>query len=219
METAPAVSCIAWARRTWPIARSRDGRVRRSMKSRSAWPSTESRISPRRPETVRPGGSSMRTFAPPGIFGAVLAVALAFASGGAAAGPPGYEPAYFGGETVTINAIEVKQNEHVLEHASAELYAVVYPLVARNAGLVPQCNPCDHAGNGIDPGDFHDHVLDSIPADPGGGEFSPLWHVLAVRPNYTAEAAVDAFTDAGYAVEVDTGHYFLCSVVNLRAAG
>jgi hypothetical protein len=120
---------------------------------------------------------------------------------------------------VTINAIEVKQNDHVLEHATAELYAVVYPLAARNAGLVPQCNPCDHAGNGIDPGDFHDHVLDSIPADPGSGEFSPLWHVLAVRPNYTAdpahnaavneaylsqlplksEAAVDAFVDAGYA--------------------
>lgn len=71
------------------------------------------------------------------------------------------------------------------------------------------------------------------------GEFSPLWHVFAIRPNYTAdpvhnaavnaaylsqlplksEAAVDAFIDAGYAVEVDTGHYFLCSVVNAHAAG
>ena len=181
----------------------------------------------------------MHKLARHGIGAAMIAVALAFASGGAAAGPPGYEPAYFGGETVTINAIEVKQNEHALEQASAELYVVVYPLVARNAGFVPQCNPCDHAGNGIDPGDFHDHVLDSIPADPGGGEFSPLWHVLAVRPNYTADpahnaavnaaylsqlplksdAAVDAFVDADYAVEVDTGHYFLCSVVNVHAAG
>ena len=181
----------------------------------------------------------MHKLARHGIGAAMIAVALAFASGGVAAGPPGYEPAYFGGETVTINAIEVKQNEHALEQASAELYVVVYPLVARNAGFVPQCNPCDHAGNGIDPGDFHDHVLDSIPADPGGGEFSPLWHVLAVRPNYTAdpahnaavnaaylsqlplksEAAVEAFVDAGYAVEVDTGHYFLCSVVNVHAAG
>src|SRR4029450_14053024 len=109
----------------------------------------------------------MSEFALPGIGAVVLAGALA--SGGAAAGPPGYEPAYFGGETVTINAIEVKQNEHALEHASAELYVVVYPLVARNAGLVPQCNPCDHRVNGIDPGDFHDHLLDSITAAPRGG--------------------------------------------------
>jgi hypothetical protein len=34
-----------------------------------------------------------------------------------------------------------------------------------------------------------------------------------------SEAAVDAFIDAGFAVEVDTGHYFLCSVVNAHAAG
>src|SRR5436309_12528620 len=57
----------------------------------SARPSTESRISSRRPETVRTGGSSMRKLALPGIGAAVPAVALAFASGGAAAGPPGYE--------------------------------------------------------------------------------------------------------------------------------
>ena len=49
----------------------------------------------------------MRKFALPSIGAAVIAVALAFASGGAAAGPPSYEPAYFGGQTVTINAMEV----------------------------------------------------------------------------------------------------------------
>jgi hypothetical protein len=177
----------------------------------------------------------MLKFALPGVGAAVIAVALAFASGGAAAGPPSYEPAYFDGQTVTINAIEVPQNDAVLANATADLYAVIYPKVARDAGFVPQCNPCDH-GNGPS---FHDHVLDSIPSNPGAGEFSPLWHVFAIRPNYTAdpahnaavnaaylsrlplksEAAVDAFIDAGYAVEVDTGHYFLCSVVNAHAAG
>jgi hypothetical protein len=60
-----------------------------------------------------------------------------------------------------------------------------------------------------------------------------------VRPNYTgdpahnaavnaayvsqlplkSEAAVDAFIGAGYAAEVDSAHYFLCSVVNAHAAG
>ena len=163
----------------------------------------------------------MRVFAL-STFAAVAAV-LVFASEGAA-GPPAYEPAYFGGQTVTINAIDVKNNENALEHASAEIYIVVYPQAARDAGFVPQCNPCDH-------------VLDSIPADPGHGEFSPLWHVLIVRPNFTndaahnaavnaaylsqlplkSEASVDAFIDAGYAVEVDTGHYFLCAVLNPNA--
>jgi hypothetical protein len=32
-----------------------------------------------------------------------------------------------------------------------------------------------------------------------------------------SEAVVDAFVAAGFAVEVDTGHYFLCSVVNAHA--
>ena len=165
---------------------------------------------------------------------AVAATVVLAASAGAA-GPPSYEPAYFGGQTVTINAMEVPFQQAVLTHASAEIYIVIYPMVALDAGLVPQCNPCDHGGGPT----FHDHVLDSIPGNPGSGEFSPLWHVLIVRPNYTAdpahnaavnaaylsqlplksEAAVDAFINAGYAVEVDTGHYFLCAVVNVHAAG
>ena len=165
-------------------------------------------------------------------FALLLAAALglAFALSGSGAARPGYEPAYFGGTTVTINAIEVHQNPNTLAHATADFYLVVYPQVALDAGLVPQCNPCDHAGNGITPDDFHDHVLDSIPGNPGHGEFSPLWHVFAIVPipgkeaQYTShlpvksEAGVDALIDAGLAVEVDTSFYFLCSVVNANAA-
>ncbi len=162
-------------------------------------------------------------------IGALLLMAGVVVVAGAAAGPPGYEAAYYNGQTVTMNSIAVSQQEGVLAHATAELYAVFYPKVALDAGLVPQCYPCDRPP--------HDHVLDSIPSDPGGGEFSPLWHVLAIRPNYTtdaahnaavnaaylsqlplkSEAAVDAFVDAGYAVEVDTGQYFICSIVNANA--
>jgi hypothetical protein len=40
---------------------------------------------------------------------------------------PGYEPAYYNGTTVTINAIEVPQNKGPLENAAAEFYQVVYP--------------------------------------------------------------------------------------------
>jgi hypothetical protein len=108
----------------------------------------------------------------------------------------------------------------------------------------PQCNPCDHQGNGIDVTDFHDHVLDSIPGWPGHGEFSPLWHVFLIVPAYTGDPAHDAAVNAAYAAqlptrsedavdalletrlgdgspvaaEIDLHFYFLCSVVSANAA-
>lgn len=166
---------------------------------------------------------------------------------GVSAKKPEYELAYINGETVTINAIEVPQ--HAPLQAQADLYLVVYPIGWETLGVPsPQCNPCDHEGDGIDFFDFHDHILDSMPSAPGHGEFSPLWHVFGVAPAYsfftggdpanddavgaayaqylptTSEAAVDALLDARLpngspvAIEVDTGSYFLCSVVNQHAA-
>jgi hypothetical protein len=159
---------------------------------------------------------------------------------------PGYEQAYVNGQTVTINAIEVPQ--HVPPRAQADFYQVVYPIDWAARGLAPpQCNPCDHEGNGVDFTDFHDHVLDSMPSRPGHGEFSPLWHVFVVLPAYsfitgrdpsldeaiaaayalhiptTSEAAVDDLVDATLpdgtpiAIEIDTHFYFLCAVVSRHA--
>jgi len=156
---------------------------------------------------------------------------LAFALAGSGAAKPGYEPAYVDGTTVTINAIELQQNANILAHATADLYEVVYPAVALAEGKIPQCNPCDHQGNGITPDDFHDHVLDSIPGSPGHGEFSPLWHVFVIAPlpgkeaEYAShlpaksEADAEALVELGLAVEIDTHFYFLCSVVNPNAVG
>lgn len=153
-------------------------------------------------------------------------------------GPPGYEPAYYDGETVLINAIEVPN--HAPLNAQADLYEVIYPIGWEGLGLpAPQCNPCDHEGNGIDFTDYHDHILDSIPHSPGHGEYSPLWHVFAVIPIYTGDTAHDAAVTEAYAAqlpatseeavdallgttlpdgspiatEIDTHFYFLCAVV------
>ena len=151
-------------------------------------------------------------------------------SGSATSAKPGYEPAYYNDTTVTINAIEVPQNAGPLAHAAADFYQVVYPANRALWPSTPQCNPCDHSGDGVDFTDFHDHLLDSIPSDPGHGEFNPLWHVFVIVPAspqaeaaYAArlpmksEAAVDAAIAAGVAREIDTNFYFLCAVVSSNA--
>jgi hypothetical protein len=160
---------------------------------------------------------------------------------------PGYESAYVGSKTVTINAIDVPN--HAPDTAQADFYQVVYPIGWQDLGLAPpQCNPCDHDGGGIDFIDFHDHVLDSMPSSPGHGEFSPLWHVYLVVPAYSfltgGDPANDSAISAAYAtylpaksetavdnllgatlpngspvaIEIDTEFYFLCAVVNSHAA-
>ena len=164
-----------------------------------------------------------------------------------AGGPPGYEPAYVNGTTVRINAIEVKQNP--TQQAQADFYEVVYPFDPATGQELPnfwpsapQCNPCDHQGNGITPDDFHDHVLDSQPSNPGHGAYTALWHVYLIMPNYTASADHNAAVDAALksllpvksedaingllttqidgvplTVKIDTHFYFLCAVVSQNA--
>src|SRR5262245_26432938 len=160
-----------------------------------------------------------------------------------AGGRPGYEPAYYDGATVTINAIEVPQGAP--SQAQADFYEVVYPIGWESLGIgTPQCAPCDHEGNGIDFTDYHDHILDSIPSSPGHGEYTPLWHVFVVLPAYTGNAAHDALVTGAYAahiptkseeavedlvsatlpdgspvaIMIDTHFYFICAVVNEHAA-
>lgn len=159
----------------------------------------------------------------------ILGVLLAGGSAPVAAAAPGYEPAYYNGDTVTINVIEVHQSEGALEHAAADFYQVVYPADQSLWRSDPLCNPCDHDGNGIDPTDYHDHVLDSIPRSPGHGEYNPLWRVFVILPapghdsDYAArlpmesEEEIEEAVDDGIALEIDTESYFLCSVVDKHA--
>ena len=182
----------------------------------------------------------------PALSLALMILVLVLVSG-VSAQQPEYELAYVNGKTVRMNAIEVSQNAP--HQAQADLYFVVYPIGWEALGVAPPlCNPCDHGGDGIQFDDFHDHVLDSMPSDPGHGEFRTLWHVFAVVPAYSfitggdpanddavaaayashlpakSESAVDALLDSTLpdgspvAVEFDTDFYFLCAVVNRRAA-
>jgi len=165
----------------------------------------------------------------------------------AVGGPPGYEPAYVNGHTVLINAIEVPQNP--TDQAQADFYEMVYPFDPATGKQLteywpstPQCNPCDHPGDGPTPDDYHDHILDSEPANPGHGEYNALWRVWVVMPNYTADTdhntavnnalktmlpvkSEDALNDL-LATEVDglpiankinIHFYFICDVVGAAA--
>ena|SRR5438309_2250905 len=176
------------------------------------------------------------------VMGAVALVgglSLTLASRAAAAKPQ-YEAAYVNGITVTIEAIDLPQVAP--PQAQREFYQVVYPTGFASLGLTPQCNPCDHEGDGIDAVDFHDHVLAGMPSS-GHAAYTPLWHVFLVLPNYTGNAKHDAAVTSAWAaqlpatsvaavdalestlvdgspvaVEIDTQFYFLCAVVNANAA-
>lgn len=177
------------------------------------------------------------------LFSVVFAILGLVLVRGVAASEPGYEPAYVNGTTVTINAIEASQRAP--EQAQADFYEVVYPIGWQQLGLnPPQCNPCDHEGNGIDFTDYHDHILDSMPSDPGHGEYGTLWHVFLVIPAYNGNAEHDAAINPAYAahlpttseaavdgllastlsdgspvaIEIDTESYFLGAVVDSHAA-
>jgi hypothetical protein len=87
--------------------------------------------------------------------------------------------------------------------AQADFYEVVYPIGWQSLRLAPpQCNPCDHQGDGIDFTEFHDHVLDSIRGRPASGEFSPLWHVFVAVLAYHADPAHNAKINAAYAAHL-----------------
>ena len=132
-----------------------------------------------------------------------IAVGLFFANSASAQGgcPPDREAMWYDGHTVNITASDWLPNRAPRE-VQNNVYVVVYPLGWQALGLAtPQCNPCDHAGNGIGFDDFHDHVLDSVPGVIG---YTGLRHVNVILPNYSFlsggnDPARDAAVTALYA--------------------
>ena len=95
---------------------------------------------------------------------------------------PDQEAAYFDGQTVRISA-DLGIPQRVPANVTGNVYLVVYPIGFQDLGVsAPQCDPCDHLGDGITFDDFHDHVLDSVPTVPG---YTALKHVSAILPNYS----------------------------------
>jgi len=111
-----------------------------------------------------------------------------------------FEGAYTEGELVTIGITAPTTSTAPLE-SQFTLFLVVYPNGFESLGIGPPlCNPCDHAGNGIDPTDFHDHTLSGLPQNHAGGRQNPpVFHLFQVLPAYTGDQAHDALVTAAYA--------------------
>lgn len=112
---------------------------------------------------------------------------------------PAYEPAYANGRTVIISVKDPVPGK-VARQAQNKYYEVIYPPgFASLTTSVPQCNPCDHAGDGDDFTDYHDHVFSAEPSNPGRGAYGPLWRLNLVVPVLTGEAPHDAAVATLYA--------------------
>jgi len=115
------------------------------------------------------------------ILFALIALGILFANN-LFAQQPAHELGYFDGQEVRFTA-DLSIPQKVPARIQHTVFLVVYPLGFHDLGLAdPQCNPCDHLGDGISLDDLHDHVLDSAPGIPG---YTALSRVAAVLPNYS----------------------------------
>ncbi len=163
----------------------------------------------------------------------------------AAAGPPVYEPAYVNGKTVIIS-VQDPQPGRVPPPAQNDYFEVIYPngWATLLFPHVPQCNPCDHGGDGDDFYDYHDHVFGGEPGT-GRGAYGALWQLSFVLPlDKTGDPTHDAAVSVAYArrlpvtsaqavqallaatlpdgspiaERVPTNYHFLAAIVSGRAA-
>ncbi len=135
---------------------------------------------------------------------ALTTILLWCASSIRATAGPAYEPAYANGHTVIISAKDPFPGK-VARRAQNQYYEVIYPIGWQSLTTsVPQCNPCDHAGDGDDFFDYHDHVFAGEPSNPGRGAYGPLWRLNLVVPAVTGDAQHDAAVAVMYAMHLPT---------------
>ncbi|MGL5928282.1 MAG: hypothetical protein ACRCY8_05050 [Dermatophilaceae bacterium] len=97
-----------------------------------------------------------------------------------------FQPGYLGGRLVVY-----QPGAPVAKAPVYPLYQVRYPDGWPEWTARPLCNFCDHAQNGRDVADFHDHVL-TRPDRRSNAAGAVTWHVYDVVPAYTADQDRDA---------------------------
>ncbi|MGL5852449.1 MAG: hypothetical protein ACRCZD_16855, partial [Phycicoccus sp.] len=92
-----------------------------------------------------------------------------------------FQPGYLGGRVVVY-----QPGAPVAGAPVYPLYQVRYPYGWSQRTARPLCNYCDHAQNGRDAADFHDHVL-TRPDRRSNTAGTVTWHVYDVVPAYTPD--------------------------------
>jgi hypothetical protein len=116
----------------------------------------------------------------------------------AVAGPPAYEHAYAEGRIVTISIQDPHPGQSA-QKAHGIYFEVIYPIGWELlTESVPQCNPCDHLGDGEDYFDYHDHVFSAAPSSPAKG-YRPLWQLNIIVPAYSDDLAHNLAVSEAYA--------------------
>ena len=120
------------------------------------------------------------------------------------AAPPIIDYAYVNGEIVTITVQDPHKGKVPLR-AQNTYFEVIYPFGWESlTDSIPLCNPCDHGLDGDDLFDYHDHVFAGQPAQPGKGEYGPLWRLNFVVPAYNGDADHDDAVSEAYAAFLPT---------------
>lgn len=134
--------------------------------------------------------------APPGGHGSHPAPP----AGGGGSRPPAvdhgadtFQPGYLGGRVVVYRPGAPVAGADVFS-----LYQIRYPTGWDDLTARPLCNYCDHAGNGKDATDFHDHVL-ARPDRKANAAGAVTWHVYDVSPAYNGRAGHDRAASRAYA--------------------
>jgi hypothetical protein len=105
-----------------------------------------------------------------------------------------FQPGYLDGRAVVYRPGAPAPDAQILP-----LYQVRYPDRWWERTARPQCDYCDHAGDGADASDFHDHLLGRRPDPAANAAGRVTWQVSDVVPGYTGEARTDAAVTEAYA--------------------
>jgi hypothetical protein len=132
-------------------------------------------------------------------FAALVATFTVTAHTDLLADAPHHEHGYANGHVITISVKDPIPGR-VAAAAQNNYYEVFYPIGwPELTESIPQCNPCDHLGDGDDFSDYHDHVFAGEPSAPRKGTYGPLWRLNLVMPAYTGETEHDLAVSAAYA--------------------
>jgi hypothetical protein len=101
-------------------------------------------------------------------------------------------PVYADGQTYTMVAAKAMPASNSGLAKAPPLWVMVFVPSAVPPGYTPQCDPCDHPNNPNLPGggDFHDHLLPSVPGlgnNGTAGEYTGPWMITIVvfNPAFT----------------------------------